>query len=103
MHLSSDPLPVRYRAVAYSRRNNFAIDEPGRFAGWRRYAHGEDLAAFCAHLIYRKSGSCCIHREPAHNIFFSALHPGMVVSLARNRQFLIPLQSTGCRCFTLWI
>jgi hypothetical protein len=63
MRLSSDQLPVRYRAIPYSRRNNFPNDvSPDGLPDGAANARGEALAGFWALLVYRRSGSWRIHR-----------------------------------------
>lgn len=75
----------RYRAIAYSRRNNFpnAVSPDGMPDG-AADAHGEDLAAFVQALGLSKV-RVVAHSSGAHTaLFFAALHPEMVVSLALN-------------------
>lgn len=75
----------RYRAIAYSRRNNFPNDVgvdgmPDGAAD----VHGEDLAAFVRALGLSKV-RVVAHSSGAHAaLFFAALHPEMIVSLALN-------------------
>ncbi len=75
----------RYRAIAYSRRNNFPNDtSPDGMPDGAADAHGEDLAAFVRSLGLSKV-RIVAHSSGAHAaLFFAALHPDMVVSLALN-------------------
>jgi non-heme chloroperoxidase len=75
----------RYRAIAYSRRNNFPNDtSPDGMPDGAADAHGEDLAAFVRALGLSKV-RIVAHSSGAHAaLFFAALHPDMVVSLALN-------------------
>jgi non-heme chloroperoxidase len=76
---------ARYRAIAYSRRNNFpnqtsADGTPDGAAD----VHGEDLASLVRALGYSKA-RIVAHSSGAHAaLFFAAAHPDMVVSLAVN-------------------
>lgn len=75
----------RYRAIAYSRRNNFPNDvSPDGMPDGAADAHGEDLAAFVRALGLSKV-RVVAHSSGAHAaLFFAALHPEAVVSLALN-------------------
>jgi non-heme chloroperoxidase len=75
----------RYRAIAYSRRNNFPNDvSVDGMPDGGSDAHGEDLAAFVRALGLSKV-RVVAHSSGAHAaLFFAALHPDMVVSLALN-------------------
>jgi pimeloyl-ACP methyl ester carboxylesterase len=75
----------RYRAIAYSRRNNYPNDvSPDGMPDGAADAHGEDLAAFVRALGLSKV-RVVGHSSGAHAaLFFAALHPEMVVSLALN-------------------
>src|SRR3954453_8858651 len=75
----------RYRAIAYSRRNNFPNDaSPDGMPDGAADAHGEDLAAFVRALGLSKV-RVVAHSSGAHAaLFFAALHPEMIVSLALN-------------------
>jgi pimeloyl-ACP methyl ester carboxylesterase len=75
----------RYRAIAYSRRNNFPNDvSPDGMPDGAADAHGEDLAAIVRALGLLKV-RVVAHSSGAHAaLFFAALHPEMVVSLALN-------------------
>jgi non-heme chloroperoxidase len=75
----------RYRAIAYSRRNNFPNEvSPEGMPDGAADAHGEDLAAFVLALGLSKV-RVVAHSSGAHSaLFFAALHPDMVVSLALN-------------------
>ena len=75
----------RYRAIAYSRRNNYPNDvSPDGMPDGAADAHGEDLAAFVRALGLSKV-RVVAHSSGAHAaLFFAALHPEMVVSLALN-------------------
>src|SRR5438477_664247 len=75
----------RYRVIAYSRRNNFPNDvSPDGMPDGAADAHGEDLAAFVRALGLSKV-RVVAHSSGAHAaLFFAALHPEMVVSLALN-------------------
>ena len=75
----------RYRAIAYSRRNNFPneVSADGMPDG-AADVHGEDLAAFVRALGLSKV-RVVAHSSGAHAaLFFAALYPDMVVSLALN-------------------
>ena len=75
----------RYRAIAYSRRNNFPneVSADGMPDG-AADVQGEDLAAFVRALGLSKV-RVVAHSSGAHAaLFFAALHPDMVVSLALN-------------------
>ncbi len=75
----------RYRAIAYSRRNNFPNEtSPEGMPDGAADAHGEDLAAFVRALGLSKV-RVVAHSAGAHAaLFFAASHPEMVVSLALN-------------------
>jgi non-heme chloroperoxidase len=75
----------RYRTIAYSRRNNYPNDvSPEGMPDGAADAHGEDLAAFVRALGLSKV-RIVAHSSGAHAaLFFAALHPEMVVSLALN-------------------
>lgn len=75
----------RYRAIAYSRRNNYPNDvSPDGMPDGAADAHGEDLAAFVRALGLSKV-RVVAHSSGAHAaLFFAALHPERVVSLALN-------------------
>ena len=75
----------RYRAIAYSRRNNFPNDvSADGMPDGAADVHGEDLAAFVRALGLSKV-RVVAHSSGAHAaLFFAALHPAMVVSLALN-------------------
>jgi non-heme chloroperoxidase len=75
----------RYRAIAYSRRNNYPNDvSPDGMPDGAADAHGEDLAAFVRALGLSKV-RVVAHSSGAHAaLFFAASHPDMVVSLALN-------------------
>jgi non-heme chloroperoxidase len=75
----------RYRAIAYSRRNHFPNEaSPEGMPDGAADAHGEDLAAFVRALGLSKV-RVVAHSSGAHAaLFFAALHPEMVVSLALN-------------------
>jgi pimeloyl-ACP methyl ester carboxylesterase len=75
----------RYRAIAYSRRNNFPnIVSPDGTPDGAADSHGEDLAAFVQALGLSKV-RVVAHSSGAHAaLFFAASHPEMVVSLALN-------------------
>jgi pimeloyl-ACP methyl ester carboxylesterase len=75
----------RYRAIAYSRRNNFPNDvTPDGMPDGAADAHGEDLAAFVRALGLSKV-RIVAHSSGAHaTLFFAAKHPEMIVSLALN-------------------
>lgn len=75
----------RYRAIAYSRRNNYPNDvSPEGMPDGAADAHGEDLAAFVRALGLSKV-RIVAHSSGAHAaLFFAALHPELVVSLALN-------------------
>jgi non-heme chloroperoxidase len=84
----SEQLPkfaARYRAIAYSRRNNYPNEVS--FDGMPDGAadvHGEDLAGLVRALEYSKA-RIVAHSSGAHAaLFFAAAHPDMVVSLALN-------------------
>ncbi|MEH2608314.1 alpha/beta fold hydrolase [Bradyrhizobium sp. AZCC 1693] len=75
----------RYRAIAYSRRNNFPneVSSDGMPDG-AADAHGEDLAALLRALGLSKV-RVVAHSSGAHAaLFFAAKYPEMVVSLALN-------------------
>ncbi len=75
----------RYRAIAYSRRNNFpnAMSVDGMPDG-AADLHGEDLAAFVRALGLSKV-RVVAHSAGAHAaLFFAAKNPDMIVSLAIN-------------------
>ena len=75
----------RYRAIAYSRRNNFPNDvSPDGMPDGAADAHGEDLAAFARALGLSKV-RIVAHSSGAHAaLFFAVMHPDMIVSLAIN-------------------
>jgi non-heme chloroperoxidase len=75
----------QYRAIAYSRRNNFPNSvSPDGMPDGAADAHGEDLAAFVRGLGLSKV-RVVAHSAGAHaTLFFAAMHPEMVVSLALN-------------------
>ena len=75
----------RYRAIAYSRRNNFPNDvSPEGMPDGAADAHGEDLAALVRALGLSKV-RIVAHSSGAHAaLFFAAMHPDMIVSLALN-------------------
>lgn len=84
----SEQLPkfgARYRAIAYSRRNNYPNDRsPDGTPDGAADVHGEDLAALVRALGYSKA-RIVAHSSGAHAaLFFAASHPDMVVSLALN-------------------
>ena len=75
----------RYRAIAYSRRNHFPSDaSPDGMPDGAADAHGEDLAAFVRALGLSKV-RIVAHSAGAHAaLFFAAMYPDMIVSLALN-------------------
>jgi non-heme chloroperoxidase len=75
----------RYRAIAYSRRNHFPSDvSPDGMPDGAADAHGEDLAAFVRALDLSKV-RIVAHSAGAHAaLFFAAMYPDMIVSLALN-------------------
>jgi non-heme chloroperoxidase len=75
----------RYRAIAYSRRNHFPNDaSPDGMPDGAADAHGEDLAAFVRALGLSKV-RIVAHSAGAHAaLFFAAMNPDMIVSLALN-------------------
>jgi len=75
----------RYRAIAYSRRNHFPSDvSPDGMPDGAADAHGEDLAAFVRALGLSKV-RIVAHSAGAHAaLFFAAMNPDMIVSLALN-------------------
>jgi non-heme chloroperoxidase len=75
----------RYRAIAYSRRNNYPNEtSPDGTPDGAADVHGEDLAAFVRALGLSKV-RIVAHSSGAHAaLFFAASHPDMVVSLALN-------------------
>jgi non-heme chloroperoxidase len=75
----------RYRAIAYSRRNNYPNEtSPDGVPDGAADVHGEDLAAFVRALGLSKV-RIVAHSSGAHAaLFFAASHPDMVVSLALN-------------------
>jgi non-heme chloroperoxidase len=75
----------RYRAIAYSRRNHFPNHaNPDGMPDGAADAHGEDLAAFVRALGLSKV-RVVAHSSGAHAaLFFAAMHPDMIVSLALN-------------------
>jgi len=84
----SEQLPkfaVHYRAIAYSRRNNYPnLVSPEGTPDSAADVHGEDLAAFARALGFSKI-RVVAHSSGAHAaLFFAATHPDMVVSLALN-------------------
>jgi len=76
---------ARYRAIAYSRRNNYPNDvSPDGMPDGAADAHGEDLAAFVRALGLSKV-RIVAHSAGAHAaLFFAAMYPDMIVSLALN-------------------
>jgi non-heme chloroperoxidase len=76
---------ARYRAVAYSRRNNYPnVVSPEGTPDGAADVHGEDLAAFARALGFSKI-RVVAHSSGAHAaLFFAATHPEMIVSLAVN-------------------
>lgn len=74
-----------YRAIAYSRRNNFPNEVgPEGMPDGAADAHSDDLAAFVRALGLSKV-RIVAHSSGAHAaLFFAALYPDMVVSLALN-------------------
>jgi pimeloyl-ACP methyl ester carboxylesterase len=84
----SEQLPkfaVHYRAIAYSRRNNYpnVVSQEGT-PDSAADVHGEDLAGFARALGFSKI-RVVAHSSGAHAaLFFAATHPDMVVSLALN-------------------
>jgi len=84
----SEQLPkfaVHYRAIAYSRRNNYPnLVSPEGTPDSAADVHGEGLAAFARALGFSKI-RVVAHSSGAHAaLFFAATHPDMVVSLALN-------------------
>ncbi|NOJ48288.1 alpha/beta fold hydrolase [Bradyrhizobium archetypum] len=75
----------RYRAIAYSRRNNFPNEvSPDGMPDGAADAHGEDLAALLRALGLSKV-RIVAHSSGAHAaLFFAAAHPEMIISLALN-------------------
>jgi non-heme chloroperoxidase len=75
----------RYRAIAYSRRNHFPNDaSPDGMPDGAADAHGEDLAAFVRALGLPRV-RIVAHSSGAHAaLFFAAMQPDMIVSLALN-------------------
>ncbi len=75
----------RYRAIAYSRRNNYPNEvSPDGMPDSAADAHGEDLAAFVRALGLKKV-RIVGHSSGAHAaLFFAASNPEMVVSLVLN-------------------
>src|SRR5215216_3734762 len=75
----------RYRAIAYSRRNNFPNEvSPEGMPDGAANLHGDDLAAFVRALGLSKV-RIVAHSSGAHAaLFFAASYPDMVVSLALN-------------------
>ncbi|SCB54150.1 Pimeloyl-ACP methyl ester carboxylesterase [Bradyrhizobium shewense] len=76
---------ARYRAIAYSRRNNYPNERsPDGMPDGAANVHGEDLAALVSALGYSKA-RIVAHSSGAHAVlFFAATHPDMVISLALN-------------------
>ena len=75
----------RYRAIAYSRRNNYPNDvSPDGMPDGAADAHGEDLAAFVRALGLSKVRIVARSSGAHAALFFAALHPDMVVSPALN-------------------
>lgn len=74
-----------YHAIAYSRRNNYPNEvSPDGMPDGAADVHGEDLAGFVRALGLSKV-RVVAHSSGAHAaLFFAALHPEMVVSLALN-------------------
>jgi non-heme chloroperoxidase len=84
----SEQLPkfaARYRAIAYSRRNNYPNEtSPDGTPDGAADVHGEDLAGLVRALGYAKA-RIVAHSSGAHAaLFFAATHPDMVISLALN-------------------
>ena len=84
----SEQLPkfaARYRAIAYSRRNNYPNEtSPDGTPDSAADVHGEDLAGLVRALGYSKT-RIVAHSSGAHAaLFFAAAHPEMVVALALN-------------------
>ncbi|OAF19850.1 alpha/beta fold hydrolase [Bradyrhizobium neotropicale] len=85
----SEQLPkfaTRYRAIAYSRRNNYPneVSPDGTPDSAAPDVHGEDLAGLLRALGYSKA-RIIAHSSGAYAaLFFAAKHPDMVVSLALN-------------------
>ncbi|NOJ40740.1 alpha/beta fold hydrolase [Bradyrhizobium australiense] len=75
----------RYRAIAYSRRNNYPNEvDPDGMPDGAADVHGEDLAALLQALGLSKV-RVVAHSSGAHvALFFAAAHPEMVVSLVLN-------------------
>src|ERR1700722_4309651 len=75
----------RYRAIAYSRRNNYPnYRSPEGTPDGAADVHGDDLAAFVRALGLSKV-RVVAHSSGAHAaLFFAATHPDTVVSLALN-------------------
>jgi non-heme chloroperoxidase len=75
----------RYRAIAYSRRNNFPNESrPEGMPDGAADAHGEDLAGLVRALGLSKV-RVVAHSSGAHAaLFFAASHPEMVTGLALN-------------------
>jgi non-heme chloroperoxidase len=75
----------RYRAIAYSRRNNYPNEtSPAGMPDGAADAHGEDLAAF-VHALGLSKVRIVAHSSGAHAaLFFAASHPDMVISLVLN-------------------
>jgi non-heme chloroperoxidase len=75
----------RYRAIAYSRRNNYPNEtSPDGMPDGAADVHAEDLAAFVRALGLSKV-RIVAHSSGAHAaLFFAAAHPDMVISLALN-------------------
>jgi len=82
----------RYRAIAYSRRNHFPSDvSPDGMPDGAADAHGEDLAAF-VRALGLSTVRIVAHSAGAHAaLFFAAMHPDMIVSLALNEPTAIGL------------
>jgi pimeloyl-ACP methyl ester carboxylesterase len=75
----------RYRAIAYSRRNHFPSDvSPDGMPDGAADAHGEDLAAFVRALGLSKVRIVAHSAGAYAALFFAAMHPDMIVSLALN-------------------
>lgn len=74
-----------YRAIAYSRRNSYPNEvSTDGMPDSAADVHGEDLAAFLRALGLPKA-RIVAHSSGAHAaLFFAAMHPDMVVSLALN-------------------
>jgi len=75
----------RYRAIAYSRRNNYPNDRsPEGAPDGAADVHGEDLAGLVRALGYSKARIVAHSSGAFAALFFAAKHPEMVVGLALN-------------------